>query len=168
VRNLFAFVRAVPRALLAFCALHALVGLYFLLALFAMRCVDLPCPPDYACYDGCSVSYDPWREGHAPHLLVPVLLLIGSSLWLLRASRGARIVFLGSIVTAVYGWYLSAIYTAVARGSLPDAHPSWVISWKEGLNYVPLAAWLFPIAWVALDAWFLFGSRARAYFQRAA
>jgi hypothetical protein len=165
VRSLFAFFRRVPRTVVGFSALHALAGIFFLLVLFAMRCVDDPCPPGLACYDGCSARHDPWLEGHAPYLLVPVLLLIGSSIWLLRASRGARIVLPVSIVTSIYAFYLSAIYMAVARGSVPDAPPSWVVSWKEGLGYVPLAGWLFPVAWGALATWFLFGSRTRAFFE---
>ncbi len=158
--------RIVPRSLLAFVALHLLAGLYFVWALFAMRCVE-PCPPG-ECYDGCSLFYDPWREGQAPYLLVLVLVFIASSLWLLRASRIARIVLLVSIIAVLYAFYLSAVYTAVARGSLPDAHPSWVISWKEGLSGLSPVAWLFPIFWAAVDSWFLFGSRPRAYFRRAA
>jgi hypothetical protein len=157
--------RKVPRTVVAFSALHVLIGLYFLWALISMRCVDEPAPPGTYLLDGCSASYDPWMEGHAPQLLVPIFLLIASSLWLLRASRVARLLLLVAIVTAVYAYYLSAISASVARGAAPDAHPSWVVSWTDALKLVTPIMWLFPICWAALDSWFLFSSRARAFFS---
>jgi hypothetical protein len=160
--------RNAPGTIVAFSALHVLIGLYFLCALISMHCVDEPVPPGTYLMDGCSASYDPWMEGHVPQLLVPIILLIASSLWLLRASRVARLLLLVATVAVVYAYYLSAISAFVARGAAPDAHPSWVLSWTDGLNLITPIQWLFPIGWAALDSWFLFSSRARAFFLRAA
>jgi hypothetical protein len=160
--------RKVPRTVVAFSALHVLIGLFFLWVLISMHCVDEPIPPGENRYDGCSLSYDPWLEGHAPQLLVPIFLLIASSLWLLRASRVARLLLLVAVVTVVYAFYLSAASALVARGAAPDAHPSWVVSWTDTLRLFTPIQWLFPICWAALDSWFLFSSRARAFLLRAA
>ena len=165
MRTFREFLRKVPRSVVAFSALHVLIGIYFLWALIAMHCVDEPAPPGMHHYDGCSASYDPWIEGHAPQLLVPIFLLIASSLWLLRASRVARLLLLVAVVTVVYAYYLSAISTAVERGAAPDAHPSSVVSWTDALKLVTPVMWLIPICWAALDSWFLFSSRARAFFS---
>jgi hypothetical protein len=159
--------RKVPRTVVAFSALHVLIGLYFLWAPIFMHCVDEPAPPGMYFFDGCSSSYDPWMEGHAPQLLVPIFLLIASSLWLLRASRVARLLLLVAVITVVYAYYLSAISASVARGAAPDAHPSWVVSWTDALKLVTPMQWLFPICWAAIDSWFLFSSRAQAFFLRA-
>jgi hypothetical protein len=157
--------RKVPRSVVVFSAVHVLIGLFFLWVLISMHCVDEPVPPGMYRLDGCSASYDPWTEGHAPQLLVPIFLLIASSLWLLRASRVARLLLLVAIVTVVYAFYLSAASTTVARGAAPDAHPSWVVSWTDALKLFTPIMWLFPICWAALDSWFLFSSRARAFFS---
>src|SRR5688572_3514223 len=160
--------RRVPGTVVAFSALHVLIGLYFLWALISMRCVDGPTPPGTYLIDGCSASYDPWLEGHAPQLLVPIFLLVASSLYLLRASRTARLLLLVATVAVVYAYFLSAASAAVARGAAPGAHPSWVVSWTDALKLFTPIQWLFPICWAALDSWFLFSSRARAFFLRAA
>lgn len=160
--------RKVPRTVVAFSALHVLIGVYFLWALVSMHCVDEPLPPGMYRFDGCSASYDPWLEGHAPQLLVPIFLLIASSLWLLRASRAARLLLPVAIVAVVYAFYLSAISASVARGAAPDAHPSWVVSWTDALKLVTPMQWLFPVGWAVLASWFLFRSRARAFFIVAA
>jgi hypothetical protein len=157
--------RKVPRSVVAFSALHVLIGLFFLWVLISMHCVDAPVPPGMHRLDGCSASYDPWMEGHAPQLLVPISLLVASSLWLLRASRVARLLLLVAIVTVVYAFYLSAASATVARGAAPDAHPAWVVSWTDALKLFTPIMWLFPICWAALDWWFLFSSRARAFFS---
>jgi hypothetical protein len=157
--------RKAPRTVVAFSALHVLIGLFFLWALISMHCVDEPVPPGEYRFDGCSLSYDPWLEGHAPQLLVPIVLLIASSLWLLRGSKVARLMLLVAIVTVVYAYYLSAISAAVARGAAPDAHPSWVVSWADALRAVTPVMWLFPIFWAAVASWFLFSSGARAFFS---
>lgn len=159
--------RKAPRSVVAFSALHVLIGLYFLWALISMRCVDEPTPPGTYLMDGCSASYDPWMEGHAPQLLVPILLLIVSAFWLLRASRAARLLLLVATVTVAYAYYLSAVSAVVARGAAPGAHPSWVVSWTGALKLITPAMWLFPICWAALDSWFLFRSRARAFFAES-
>jgi hypothetical protein len=167
MRTLRESLRKVPRTVLAFSALHVLIGLCFLWALIAMRCVDESAPPGAYLIDGCSASYDPWLEGHALHLLVPVLLLIASSLWLLRGSRVARLLLLVAIVTVVYAYYFSAISASVARGAAPDAHPSWVVSWTDALKLVNPIMWLVPICWAALASWFLFSADARAFFAES-
>ena len=156
--------RNAPRSVVAFSVVHVMIGLFFLWALISMHCVEEPVPPGTYRYDGCSASYDPWMEGHVPQLLVPIFLLIASSLWLLRASRIARLLLLAAIVTVVYVFYLSAASAAVARGAAPGAHPSWVVSWTDALKLFAPSMWLFPICWAALDSWFLFSSRARAFF----
>jgi hypothetical protein len=168
MRTLRDSLRKKPRTVVAFSALHILIGIYFLWALIAMNCVDEPVPPGMYRYDDCSLSYDPWLEGHPPQLLVPIFLLIASSLWPLRASRVARLLLLVAIVTVVYAFYLSAISASVARGAAPDAHPSWAVSWTDALKMITPIQWLFPVCWAALDSWFLFSSRVRAFFLRAA
>jgi hypothetical protein len=164
MRSIRESLRKVPRSVVAFSALHVLIGLYFLSALISMRCVDEPSPPGVYLLDGCSASYDPWMEGHAPQLLVPIFLLIASSLWLLRASRTARLLLLIATVTVVYAYYLSAASAVVARGAASGAHPSWVVPWTDALKYFTPTMWLVPICWAALDSWFLFRSRVRAFF----
>src|SRR5688572_19891551 len=139
--------REVPRSVVAFSALHVLIGLCFLWVLISMRCVDEPTPPGMYLLDGYSASYDPWMEGHAAQLLVPIFLLIASSLWLLRASRTARLLLLAATVTVVYAYYLSAVSAAVARGAATGAHPSWEVSWTDALKLFTPAMWLFPICW---------------------
>jgi hypothetical protein len=156
--------RRVPRTIVAFSALHVLIGLFLLWALISMHCVEEAVPPGMYRLDGCSLFYDPWLDGHAQQLLAPIFLLIALSLWLLRASRVARLLLPLAIVTLVYGFYLSAISAAVARGAAPDAHPSWVVSWSDALKWITPIMWLIPICWAALDSWFLFRSRARAFF----
>ena len=168
MRTLRDSLRNVPGILVAFSALHVLIGVCFLLILFSMRCVDAPVPPGTYLLDGCSASYDPWLEGHVPQLLAPILLLIASSLWLLRGSKVARIALLVSTVAVVYVFYLSGLSALVARGAAPGAHPSWVLSWIDALRLVTPIQWLFPLCWAAFDFWFLFSSRARAFFLRAA
>jgi hypothetical protein len=160
--------RKVPRTIVAFSALHVLIGLYWLGALISMRCVEEPVPPGTYFFDGCSASYDPWMEGHLPQLLVPIFLLIASSLWLLCASRVARLLLVVATVTVIYVFYLSGLSAMVARGAASDAHPSWVVSWTDALKLITPFQWLFPIAWAALDSWFLFSSRTRAFFRRVA
>jgi phosphate/sulfate permease len=164
MRSVATSLRMVPRTVLAFSALHVLVGLYLGWDLFARRCAG---DPPLGVYDGCALTNDPWREGHAMLLLASVLLLIAAALWLLRASRLARIVLPVSIITSVYGFYMSLVYAAVVRSTLPDAHSPWVATWRE-LGHITAVWWLIPICWVVLDSWFLFGSRARTFFQRAA
>jgi hypothetical protein len=158
--------RKVPRTVVAVSALHVLIGLFFLWALISMHCVEEPVPPSEYRLDGCSLTYDPWLEGHAIQLLVPIVLLIASSLWLLRGSRVARTLLLVAIVTVLYAYYLSAISATVARGAAPDAHPSWVLSWTDALKLVTPAMWLLPVLWAALVSWLLFSSGARAFFAK--
>jgi hypothetical protein len=164
MRTLRESLRKVPRSIVAFSAVHVLIGLVCLWALISMHCVDEPVPPGMYRLDGCSLTYDPWLEGHAPQILAPIFSLIASSLWLLRASRVARLLLLVAIVTVVYGFYFSATSAMVARGVAPDVHPTWVVSWADALNFITPTQWLFPICWVALASWFLFSSRARAFF----
>jgi hypothetical protein len=157
--------RKAPRSIVAFSAVHVLLGLVYLWALISMHCVDEPVPPGMYLLDGCSLTYDPWLEGHAPQILVPIFLLIASSLWLLRASRVARLLLLVAIATVIYAFYFSAASAMVARGAAPDAHPTWVVSWTDALKFFTPTQWLFPIVWVVLASWFLFSSRARAFFR---
>jgi hypothetical protein len=164
MRTFRASLRKAPRSVVVFSALHVLIGLYFIWALISMRCVDEPTPPGTYLLDGCSAFYDPWKEGHFPQLIAPVLLLIASSIWLLRASRTARLLLLAATVAVVYAYFLSAASAAVGRGAGPGADPSSVISWADSLKLFTPTMWLFPICWAALDSWFLFRSAARAFF----
>src|SRR5690606_10628158 len=73
MRALRESLRNTPRAVVAFSVLHLLIGIFFLCALIFMRCVDEPAPPGTYRLDGCSASYDQWREGHVLQLLVPIV-----------------------------------------------------------------------------------------------
>jgi hypothetical protein len=167
MQSLLPALRKTPMAILAFCALHLLVGIYLLCALFAMRCVDDPCPPGAACFDGCSLFYDPWREGHAAYLLVPIILISLSALWLLRASRIARIGLIVAILGFVAAAHVSVAATLVSRSVWTGARYGWGDASRELLSYSSFFGWAIIAGWVVFDAWFLFGSQARKYFRVA-
>ena len=167
MQSLLPTLRNTPKAMLVFCALHLLASLYLLWALFAMRCVDDPCPPGSACMDGCSLFYDPWREGHAVYLLVPILFIALSSLWLLRASRGARIGLIFAILWFVVAAHVSIAAMLVSRNVGTDAPYGWGDAWRELLSYSSILSWAILAGWVVFDVWFLFGSQARKSFHVA-
>jgi hypothetical protein len=160
--------RKAPKSILVFCALHVAVGFFLLWVVFASRCVDEPCPPGYGCLDGCSSIYDPWREGHAAYFLIPILLLIVSSVGLARASRSARIGLLVAIIVFAAVLQISVSAVIVSRRLSLNASygwgevlTEWLSSYSSPLSWALLAGW---VGWVAVDAWFLFFSRARRYF----
>jgi hypothetical protein len=168
MQSLLPALRKTPKAMLIFCALHLLVGIYLLWALFAMRCIDDPCPPGSTCLDGCSLFYDPWREGHAAYLLVPILLITLSALWLLlRASRMARIGLIIAILGFVAAAHVSVAATLVSRSVWTDAPYGWGDAWRELQSNSSLFGWAIIAGWVVFDVWFLFGSPARKYSRVA-
>jgi hypothetical protein len=167
MERILPILRKTPPAVLIFCSLHVVVSLYLLWALFAMRCVDDPCPPGAQCLDGCSLLYDPWREGHAVYLLSPILLLILSTLWLLRASRLARIGLIVSIVWFVVASHVYIAATLVSRHVGASTPYGWSEAWSELLSYTTVPTWAVIVGWLAIDVWFLFGSQARHHFRVA-
>jgi hypothetical protein len=159
--------KRIPRTLILFGAVHFVVGLLALVGLFQSRCVDEPLPPGTYMFDGCTSRPDPWREGYAPPLLISLSLFVFSSLWLLRASHTAR-ALLPLTLTAYFAlsfysglsWYRSVLSDLHERaGGLGE---TWTETWKGS---TPL--WLLiPALWILLDAWFLYGSPVRKYFQK--
>jgi hypothetical protein len=166
--SLVASLRKAPKSLLVFSALHLVVGFFLLWVLFSSRCVDDPCPPGYTCFDGCSSLYDPWHEGHIAYFLLPILLLVASSVGLARANRSARMGLIVSIVAFAMVLQLSVSAALVSRRVPPDTSygwgevlTEWLFSYSSPFVWAHLAVW---VGWVLLDVWFLFLSRARKYF----
>jgi len=160
--------RAIPRSILAFSALHVFAGCVVLWLLFTSRCVDT-CPPGTYCLGGCHERHEAWRDDYAQYALGIIVLFLASSLGLLCASRVARLALLGTMVAFfAFDFYVSIKETKEYLDMLTGEKHGWVAAWNERLeNLVPIE-WLLPVAWVSLNSWYLFGTRARRFFARAA
>lgn len=138
--------------------------------LIAMRCIDEPPPPGTYLIDGCTSHPDPWREGSAPYFLAIIIAFIVSAIGLLRPIRPARLVF---VVALAALWSIRFALAVVAVKEHMDwmkAEPrSWVAAWDEASGYFAFRHhylfWLVQGAWMLIDGWFPYASRARNFFR---
>jgi hypothetical protein len=154
---------ALPRSIQMFALLHMATALLLVCLIFRSKCVD---PPGFYGLDGCSVRYDPWREGDAPYALACLTIFIGSVAGILTGCRTARMTFIVALVAYfVFGAYVGLrqheeflIKTGIPHG-VGDVLYWW---W---MYFVP-EIWLFRIGLISFDAWFLFGRPTRQLFAR--
>lgn len=162
--------RGIPLSILAFSALHVLLGLWFLLGLFFSRCVDEPPPPDAYLIDGCSASLDLWQTGSAPYFLAIVIAGILSAVGLLRPVRRARTVFLLAMAAFFAFPFVDSLLLIKKYLDTTNAEPrGWITALHHvGVNqFYPRVElfWLVAVAWILAASWFLYASRARNFFR---
>ncbi|MEJ0084416.1 MAG: hypothetical protein WDO72_01930 [Pseudomonadota bacterium] len=154
---------AIPRSTLVFALLHAAAAFVLVFAVFESRCVD-----ESGVYglDGCSIKYDPWREGDAPYVLASLALILGSLVAILAGGRAARLVLLISLAAYfAIGFRVSLRQTEDFLISTGQAH-GWTSVFEEWSQYFVPEIWLFRIGLIAFDSWFLFGQPTRELFAK--
>jgi hypothetical protein len=149
-----------PWGLILIALVHALGSSIALIVLMTLR----EPPGDPNCVFDCNgPGVDPWQTGSAPYLVALYSVLLISSVATFLGKRAGR-------------WgLLTALCVLVAWGVIYEtyAYVRYIVAIERPGELASLSFWRsvagYPIpwlAWIAFNAWYLFGQRTARHFSR--